>query len=379
MAPARAARVQERFGGALVMALVTLSSALSATPVLALGPEAPPVVTFRAAWVNTASTDAFVRPDESEPQLYASINVLISGGDVPRNVQSVTVTLPDGVTQVDIPKLGGDLEFEQQYFRNLTQAGVVGFPPGTYTFTVTDTANGVTTLTDTLAAPSALAPTTSIVVSGAVQVSSAPAELFSLNYATDPTPTVSWAPVTGAARYILVIQSLANNIVYQHTIVGPETSSTLPAGVMVPGRIYRVLVRAEDSANGLPQTESRSEGEIRVILPGPDLSLSVSPVPAQAGQEVRFSARLVNTGPPLVVNARAWLGRPDGTVEEVASLEALPIPTSTDQPSNNFFNAVFAARLFTDADPSGNYLLGGRLTDPATGETIAQASVRFQK
>ena len=29
--------------------------------------------------------------------------------------------------------------------------------------------------------------------------------------------------------------------------------------------------------------------------------------------------------------------------------------------------------------PSGNYVVGGRLTDPVTGETIAQSSFRFQK
>ena len=67
-----------------------------------------------------------------------------------------------------------DLWAEINYFRNLTLAGVVGFPTGTYTFAVTDTAGGVTTVTDTLGATAGLTPTTSVSVSGAVQVSPPP-------------------------------------------------------------------------------------------------------------------------------------------------------------------------------------------------------------
>jgi hypothetical protein len=363
----------------LVALIAALAIGLVAAPTLALGPGAPPLITFGAAWVNTASTDSFIRLDENVPQLYASLNVQIPGGDVPRNIQSVTVTLPDGVTTFEVPKFGNDLEFEQQYFRNLSQAGAVGFPAGTYTFTVTDTAGGVTTLTDTLAGVAPLVPAASVAVTGAIQVASAPAELFSLNLATHPTPTVTWPLVAGAARYIVVVQLLSNNIVYQQTITGDATSSTLPAGVLVPGRIYRVLVRAESAPTGLPAADTRSEAEIRIATPGPDLTVSAAPVAAQAGQVVNFSARLVNTGPPLVINARAWLGRPDGSVEEIAALDGLTIPTATDQPGNNVFNAVFAGRLFTDADPGGNYVLGGRLIDPATGETVAQSSFRFAK
>ena len=56
----------------------------------------------------------------------------IPGGSVPGNASRVTVTLPDGITAFDIPKAQNDL-CDLDYFRNLTQAGVSGFPTGTYT------------------------------------------------------------------------------------------------------------------------------------------------------------------------------------------------------------------------------------------------------
>lgn len=360
-----------------LMAFVAVGFALVATPARALGPSAPPTVTFRAAWVNTQSTNAFISLEEGIPQLYVDVQLLIPGGDVPRDVQSVTVTLPDGVSQFNIPKNANDLTFENEYFRNLTQAGVVGFPTGTYTFTVRDTAGGVTTVTDTLTATTPLLPTTFVAVSGAVQVSNAPGELFSLNLATDPTPTVTWAPVSGAGLHRLRIQAFTNNVVFQHTFNG--TTSTLPAGVMVPGRIYRFQVQAESSPNGLPQTDSRSQREIRIITAGPDFSVSASPGIVQTGQTVTFFARVVNTGPPIVVNAQLWLGRPDGTIQEIGFFEGVGIENSTGRPNNDLFNGAFSSLLFTETYPNGTYVLGGRLTDPATGETIAQTSFRFQK
>ena len=169
-----------------LLAIAVLAFALLSTPAQALGPAAPPLITFAAAWVNTFSTNAFVSSEEGTRQLYVDVQVQIPGGDVPSNVQSVTVTLPDGVTQFNVPKNSNDLFVENEYFRNLTQAGVAGFPTGTYTFTVTDTAGGVTTATDALTVTSGLVPTTSIAVSGTVQVSTQPGEHFSLNLAANP-------------------------------------------------------------------------------------------------------------------------------------------------------------------------------------------------
>jgi hypothetical protein len=143
---------------------------------------------------------------------------------------------------------------------------------------------------------------------------------------------------------------------------------------MGPGRIYRFHVRAED-ASGLPTTNSRSVRIIGVIVPGPDLTLTAS----LTGSTATFRARIVNTAPPVVVDAHAWLGRPDGTIQQIASLTGLLIGNSTGQPNNDFFNGVFATLDFAAADPPGNYVLGGRLTDPATGETIAQHAVRFAR
>ena len=362
-----------------LLAIVALAFALSATPAQALGPTAPPRITFAAAWVNTFSTNAFVSSEEGNRQLYVDVGVEIPSGDVPSNVQSVTVTLPDGVTRFDIPKASNDLSVNNEYFRNLTQAGVTGIPTGTYTFIVTDTAGGVTTTTDTLATTAGLTPTTSIVVSGAVQVSSSPGEHFSLDLAANPTPTVTWAPVAGAAFHRLRVRPFGGPDVFVHTVTSSTTtSSTLPAGVMVAGRLYRFGLDAESSANGLPGSDALSRREIRVITKGPELILSGSGGTA-AGQTETISARVVNTGPPVAVNVFCWLGSPDGSITTVLTLNNVTIPNSTALQSNNFFNGPIFTKTFVGAEPAGNYIFGARLTDPSTGETIAQSSFRFQK
>lgn len=357
--------------------VIALALALQAMPAHALGPSAPPAVTFRGVWVNTRSSEAFRAVDEGIPQLYTSIQIRIPGGDVVKDVASVTITLPDGVTQFEIPKNHLDLGFEFEHFLNLSQAGVAGFPAGTYTFRVTDVLGGVTTVTDTLSPITPLLPTTLLSVSTAVKVSDFPGEIFALNLPAEPAPTVTWATVAGAAVHRLVVRTLSGPDIFVHaTSAG---SSTLPGGVMVPGRIYRFLLRAESSASGLPTADSRSEREIRIVTLGPEVTVSASPGTVQAGESVVFSARLVNTGPPIVVNAQAWLGRPDGVVEQIASLEGLALANSSALPNTDLFNGPFASRMFTGGEPNGNYVLGARLSDPATGETIARASFRFQK
>lgn len=360
-----------------LLAIVVLAFALSTTPAQALGPAAPPLITVAAVWVNTFSTNAFVSSEEGTRQLQAVVQVEIPGGDVLSNVQSVTVRLPDGVTQFNVLKSSNDLFVENQYFRNLTQAGVAGFPTGTYTFTVTDTAGGVTTVTDTLTVTSGLVATTSIGVSGAVQVSTSPGEHFSLNLAANPTPTITWAPVAGAASHRLRIRPFPGPDVFIHTRAS-GASSTLPGGVMVPGRIYSILVEAETSANGLPESDARSRREIRVITQGPEVILSGSGGTAP-GQTETISLRAVNTGPPVTVNARVWLGLPDGGINTIGSVDNIALPNSTGQPNNDLFSGPIFSMTFTGAEPNGNYIVGVRLTDPSTGETIAQSSFRFQK
>lgn len=360
----------------LLAMVIALALGLPAMPARALGPEAPPMVPFASVWVNTVSSNAFFSTTDGIPQLYAVVQVRIPGGDVVRDVASVTVTLPDGVTRFDIPKSHNDLFFEHEYFRNLTLAGVAGFPTGTYTLTVTDILGGVTTVTDVLLPNTPLLATASLVMSGTTKISDYPGELFVLNLAAEPAPAVTWAPVGGAGLHRPRIRFFGGPDLFVHTTATP--SSTVPAGVMVPGRIYRISLQAESSANGLPTSDSRSERDIRVVVQGPEVTLSASGNVA-AGQEVTFSARLVNTGPPIVVNAQAWLGRPDGVVEEIASLEGVALPNSSGLPNTDLFNGPFASRMFTGGEPNGNYVLGARLSDPATGETIARASFRFQK
>src|SRR5262249_9095964 len=99
-----------------------------------------------------------------------------------------------------------DLSAEESFFVNLTAAGVVGFPIGTYTFTVTDTSGGVSppvskNLTSGTALPTPAAPT----ISGSTVLPSANGSAGVVtrlvDLSTNPTPTVSFVQVVGAGRH----------------------------------------------------------------------------------------------------------------------------------------------------------------------------------
>ena len=79
-------------------ALAAVTLGLAVPPTWALGPGAPPNVTSAQVWVSTFSTNAHISTVEGVPQLYTSMDVEIPGGNVPLNVASVRVTLPDGIT-----------------------------------------------------------------------------------------------------------------------------------------------------------------------------------------------------------------------------------------------------------------------------------------
>src|SRR5262249_1167866 len=155
-----------------------------------------------------------------------------------------------------------------------------------------------------------------------------------LDLATNPMPTVTWAPVPGAALHRLRVRPLNGPDAFNY----PQPSGpsvTLPAGVMSPGRVYIVAVDGETSASGLPQTNARSQREIRVITRGPELTLSGSGSTA-TGETFTVSARARNTGPALQANAIGWLGRPDGTIDVLFSVDDVTIPDSTNFPNTDF-------------------------------------------
>src|SRR5262249_21948856 len=137
----------------------------------ALGPAQPPVVLSSFMFISTSTTDHQPGGTNGIPQLFASLDVLIPGGHVPANVQSVTVTLPDGVTTFTMTESQSDLFEQTTYQLNLTQAGVVGFPAGTYSFKVTDTGGGITNAADALSAVAPLVAATNVGITGATPIS----------------------------------------------------------------------------------------------------------------------------------------------------------------------------------------------------------------
>jgi hypothetical protein len=352
---------------------VSICAALLVTGIsqgaLALGSAAPPNVTFAAVWIDTTGTNA--------PHLFADLNVEIPGGNVPLNVQGVTVTTPTGST-FTVPLQRQDLVVENEYFLDLTSAGVAGFPLGTYTFTVTDTAGGTKTVTDAIDSAAPLAAPASISMSGLLSVPSANGTINEIDLGATPRPTISWAAVPGALNYRLQIRNGFNDqpLFSRFTGNGTTTSMTLPAGVFVPGRRHYVRVEAHDNVNGLPASNARGKLTVEGVTQGPEIILSFGST-FTAGQTLTANVRAYNSGASSVkVNVQAWQGGPDGTVTALLTLPNVTIPSGV---SGDYYNGAFYAHTFTGAEPNGTYVVGMRLIDPDTGETVAVTTRTYAK
>jgi len=264
--------VKARMRWMVLGALVVIGIGLAAPSAWALGPGAPPVIQW--ATVEVVNTGA-----GGAPQLWAGIALEVPGGDVPVYVQSVTVTIPGGGT-FTLPFVVDDLYPWREYNLNLTTVGVVGFPSGTYTFTVTDTAGGVNTAIDDLGPTAGLPAPSWISVSGLVPVPTSAGMVYLLNLSATPTPTVSWASVPGAATHRLRVRDALNNVDLFSRYIGSNTSLTLPSGVMVPGRRYVIRVDAYDHPNEgncstppytCQDANARSRTWINVMTQGPEI------------------------------------------------------------------------------------------------------------
>lgn len=352
---------------------------LTAGPSWALGPGQPPSIKFAAVWVDTNGSNP--------AHLVAQVEVEVPGGIVPVNIQTVSVAVPGGGT-FTMPFERRDLGPAIGYLVDLTSAGVVGFPAGTYTFSVTDTSSGVSTATDTLASTTGLAAPASISISGVLAVPPDAGPVNLLNIVATPSPTVSWAAVTGAAVYrVLVRESFGQfSIFSRYTSSGSITSMVLPAGIMVPGRRYIVRVEAFDvstafSCSPTPCTSAelnaRGRLQIEVVTEGLELFLTFPTGKYSAGQTLTVTTRINNPGPTVSVDARAWIGLPTGQVIPVLEVEELTIPSSL---TGDFYNgSIGFSYTFTGSEPPGIYVVGLRFIDPATGETVALASRTFAK
>ena len=319
----------------------------------ALGPGAPPVLS--GAWVYVRTNDG------AAPRLFAEINVEIPGGRVPQSVASVTVLVPGEQAPRAIPRGQVDLMPDRYYQADLNTLGVVGFPTGTYTFTVTDTAGGTSTVTDTLASSSAL---------GTPTITSHVAEQF---IPASP-PTIAWDSVPGAAgyrarvRYGFMDQDLFSKFT-------TATSVTLPSGVILPGRRYQIRVEAFDDASGGPAANAQAVRRIQVEAQGPDVFLSFPNETYTAGQTLDVTARVWNTHASTTVDALVWIGLPGGAGSlKVLEFKDLLLPQGLDWSGSLGFSYNF-----TGGEPSGVYVVGFRLLDKMSGETIALTTRTFSK
>jgi hypothetical protein len=342
--------------GRMAVVLLGLLVVLTVVPVAwALGPSAPPVVTN--PWVNVRVND------DAAARLFVEVFVEVPGGRVPQNISSVTVLVPGESTPRNIPRgLGGDLQSDNYFQSDLTSAGVVGFPLGTYTFTVTDTAGGVTTGTDTLTSNSPLL---------APVITSHTADQLIL-----PIPqTITWNPVSGAAQYrVRMRYGLFDANLFSMVTTG--TSLTLPSGVIVPGRRYQIRLEALDNAStNILASNAQAVRRIQVEAQGPDVFLTFPSQAYGAGQTLDITARVWNTHPAAVVNAVVWIGLPGGGASmRVLEFKNVMLPQGMDWTGSLGFSYTF-----TGGEPSGAYVVGFRLSDPASDETIALVTRTFSK
>jgi hypothetical protein len=386
-----------RFRQLVAVALVTsapiaIGVGWGATPAWALGAGAPPIINFAAVWVDTFQTDAFTPCATcGVPQLFANLGVTVPGGSVPLNILSVTVQTPLATTHT-VPLDEVDLSAEESFFVNLTAAGVPGFPTGTYTFTVTDTSGGVSQVSKNLTSGTALPTPAAPAIIGSTAVPSADGSAGVVtrlvNLFTNPTPTISFTQVAGAGRHrVRIREGFADVAAFGVDSTDPAfTSVTIPAGVLVQGRRYVIRIEAFDAAAGFGCTVSpncvvgdlnaRSTFRAEIITQGPEFFLNTSGGTG-AGQTLTVNLRVYNTGPTVTGNVLMWIGLPGGLgVINVLSLTGVSIPQNQNA---NIFNGGLFSHTFTGGEPSGHYVVGIRLTDPATGATMAFAQTRFTK
>jgi hypothetical protein len=363
---------RETVGRFLIATWVVLMLVALVPPAWALGPGAPPNITFAAVWVNTFRRDHFPGETNGIPRLVASLDVLIPGGQVPANVASVTVMLPGGGTVFTLTKDVNDLfSPESSYFLDLSGEGVVGFPTGTYTFTVTDTAGGVTVLQDDLGATTGLTPATNVALSGATQISP---DLFRANFSSNSTTTVSWTPPAGANSQRVRVRRFSGPDLFNRRIADGTTSSlALPGGIFVPGRVHEILVEAED-VDFLPNSNARGRQTVRLFAEGPEITLSTTGGTG-TGQTFTINARVFNSGAPVAVDVLVWVGLPTGQVITLLETSATIGTSTNDAP---FFNGPIFTRTFDGSEPSGRYVVGIRFVGPLA-ETVALQTVTFSR
>jgi hypothetical protein len=331
---------------------------LGVAPAAALGPEAPPVLTF-ASYLREGNA------------LVVRVRVHVPGGRVPEDIQVATLLHPGG--QAPLTLESSDL---QPYtFR----AGVNGVP-GPHTVFVRDRLDGLAVLEFNNPGPALLPAALELRVANALLLPTSGARV--LDVGLHPTPTVIFEAVPGAAvQQVVVREALGDAELFRGDVTGePDEEDrlrlTLPGGIMVPGRRYLVSVEAYDGrpeCTGAPTcvvgARSRSAASLELIARGPELEVTTAGGTV-TGATLIVGARVANPGPERVVDAHGWIGLPDGRVLS-ATVTGLTMPSVLD---GDVFSGPLFSHTFSETDPPGFYVIGARLVDPATGHALAQAT-----
>lgn len=375
----------------LVAALVVLVAiGLPVVPVWAAG---PPIISFAAVWKNHFVSDSLSFPDplDAPPgtdQLFASLTVEEPFGSVPENITSVTVQVPLGLGTFQIPLERKDFDHDS-YLINLTKAGVPGFPIGTYTFSVTDSAAHTVMAVRTIGAFGALAPTSAIpTVSGSTSqttgatVGAEVAEVvLELDPIAVPQPTVTFNRVSGATSYRVLIRTLGGFAILSHVIKDStcgvtSCTLTLPKHLLGVGHRYRLHVNAlDDPTNSadLSQSTARSQRETDLLVEGPIVQLRILG-DAAAGHTITIQARVRNGVSTQNVLADAALRVPGfGNFPLIQSM-LVSVPNGLDSGFVTVFSHTFAT-----TEPAGLYVFRLRLVDPNTSIEIADVYQPFQR
>jgi hypothetical protein len=114
---------------------------------------------------------------------------------------------------------------------------------------------------------------------------------------------------------------------------------------------------------------------------GPEILLSSSGGTGD-GQTLTVNANILNTGGPVSVDVRAWIGIPTGQVLSLFNFAAITIPhASPTAPSgsSSFFNGPIFTRTFNGSEPPGQYVVGLTFQDTVTGQTVATQTSAFRR
>jgi hypothetical protein len=283
------------------------------------------------------------------------------------------VLVPGEATPRLIPRSASDLAPDRSFQLNLTAAGLVGFPTGTYTFTATDTAGGSSVATDTLGSSTPLvAPTITSHANNQIIAST--------------SPTISWDAVPGALTYRVGVRNgYMDQFLFSRYTTG--TSLTLPSGVLVRGRRFQIFVDTFDHINGTGcgtpgctgmDANAKARRYTEAEIQGPDIFLTFPSSNYTAGQTLDITARVWNTHAPVTVDAVVWVGIP-GTANPIEVLEFKNVFLPQNLSGDVYNGPLGFSYTFNGSEPNGVYVVGFRLLDPSSGETIAVTTRTFTK